>query len=189
MVAYPARRLQRTDAQPADARRLRIRGRLCPGGAPAPRIARRIAGRDGWARRDADRDPALGGGEDRRSAEMGPLRQARLYDAVQRRRLPGDFGVRRLWRRWAAGGDPARGQTVSGTDPVPRRRRLREGHPVPRPAARPGWCLRRHRRRMANAFLGLLEKPKAWSRSRSKKRIIAGARVYRLMAAEISKAR
>ena len=109
--------------------------RLCPGGAAAPRASRRTATGDGRARRGADRDPALGGGQDRRGAEMGPLRPAQLHDAVQRRRLPGDFGVLRFRRRRPAGGDSARRQAVPGADPVPRRRRLREGDPVPRPAA------------------------------------------------------
>ena len=75
-------------SEPADTGRLGLRRRLRPSGAPAARIARRIAGRDARSRRRADRDPAGRGGEDRRGAEMGPLRRAQFYDAFQRRRLP-----------------------------------------------------------------------------------------------------
>src|SRR5262249_13329028 len=71
---------------------------------------------DEGARCRADRDPAWGSGEDRRGAKMGPPRQARFYDAVQRRRLPGDLGLRRVWRGRAPGGDPARRQAVPRAD-------------------------------------------------------------------------
>src|SRR5436853_6920008 len=73
VCAYPSRRFQRADGQPADPRRPRFGRRLCPGGAPAPRVAHRTAAGDERARRRAHGDPARRGGEDRRSAEMGPL--------------------------------------------------------------------------------------------------------------------
>src|SRR5216683_2175972 len=76
---------------------------------------------------------------------MGHLCRAKLYDAVQRRRLPGDHGVRRIWRRGAAGRDPARRQAVRRADRVSRSRRIRKGDAVPRRAAQPG--LRRARQR------------------------------------------
>ena len=62
------------------------------------------------------------------------VRPAQLYGAVQRRRLPGDFDLRPLWRRRTAGGDPVGRQAVPGTDAGPHRRRLRKGDPVPQPA-------------------------------------------------------
>ena len=53
--------------------------------------------------------------------EMGYVRPGELHDAVQRCRLPGDVGVRWVRRRWPAGGDPARRQTVRGIHRAARR--------------------------------------------------------------------
>src|SRR6516165_8504489 len=74
---------------------------------------------------------------------MGPVRPAQFYDAVQRSRLSGDLGLLRVWRRRAAGLDPARRQAVPGADPVSCRRRLREGNAVPRRASGPRHSPRR----------------------------------------------
>jgi len=119
-------------AQSAHARRFCHRRRLCSGSAAPPRAACRIAVGDEGPRRGANRYTTGRGGKNRRSAEMGFVRGPQLYDAVQRERLPGDFGVRWFRRGGFAGGDPAGRQAVPGTDIIPRRRRLREGNPVPR---------------------------------------------------------
>src|SRR6266851_6230741 len=77
---------------------------------------------------------------------MGHIRRAELYDAVQRRRLPGDHGMRGFWRRRAAGRDPACRQAVRRADRVSRRRCVRKSDPVPRRAAQPGLSRARQRR-------------------------------------------
>ena len=59
------------------------------------RELRRIAGRDARPRCRADRNAARRSGKDRCGSEMGSVRAAQLYDAVQRRRLPRDLSMRR----------------------------------------------------------------------------------------------
>jgi hypothetical protein len=61
-----------------------------------------------WSNCRPDGDPAGRSRKDRRSAQMGSLRQARLYDAVQRRRLSRDLGLRWVrWRRIGGGLSPS----------------------------------------------------------------------------------
>src|SRR6266851_1090118 len=142
MVEDAARRFQRAGAAPADAGSARFGGRLCPGGATAPRVARRIAAGDGWARHRADGRRAERGAEDRRRAALGPFRPAELHDAVQCRRLSGDLGLRRVRRGRAAGRGATGREAVPGSDPAPGRRRVREGDPVPQYAPRRGMSRR-----------------------------------------------
>src|SRR5580704_4726192 len=134
MVEDAARRFRRAGAAPADAGGARLGGRLCPGGAPSPRAARRIAAGDGRARHRVDRRGAERGAQDRRGAALGPVRPAELYDAVQRRRLSGDLGVRRVWRGRAAGGGPTGREAVPGSPAAAGCRCIREGDAVPQHA-------------------------------------------------------
>src|SRR5436309_9052573 len=123
----PAWRFRRAGAAPADAGRARLRGRLRPGGAASARIARRVAGGDGRARRGADRGGPGRGAEDRQRADLGSVRAAELYDPVQRGGVSRDLDLLRLWRGRLAGRNPAGRQAVPGTGIVPGGGRVREG--------------------------------------------------------------
>src|ERR1700704_6416949 len=139
MGPHPARRFRRAGAAPASPRRPRLGGRLCPGRAAPPRIARRAEIGDGRARCRGDRRRAGRGAKDRRGADLGFFRPPELHDAVQRRGLSSDVGLCRLWRGRLAGGAPTGRQAVRGADPVPDRRRVRESDAVPQQP--PGLCL------------------------------------------------
>jgi len=137
-------------AQPADARRLCVGGRLCPGGSAPPRAAGRIAGGYGRASMwSLPRTQPAEGRKDRLPCLNGTLfRGAQLHYAVQRRRLSGDLGVRPgfgaggacRWRSsWSA-------SPFQEADLVPRSRCVREGDAIPRTAARHSPSRSRSRR-------------------------------------------
>ena len=98
MGAHAARRFRRARAAAADARRVGLGRRLCPGGAAAARIARRTEGGDGRARCGADRGAADRGAEDRRGAEWDTSARSRasrcrsMSPAIRRCRSAPGFG-------------------------------------------------------------------------------------------------